>query len=308
MIYINYLKYDHRQNVQRLTDLCRTLYNDLKHYPIMTELRTSFRHNILSCTMRCVYRRGLITEPSLISTKYFQFRGVFSSSWLVTASNNGYSSASGLESSLKGGSFQTEIFLLESELLCDWRFTTNQFTLATNPLRPTTSSFIFQMNTWGYSPYLTSSLTRGWICSLQLLLALASPVILGSESRMTRDHILLSIRCSPNLEDQVPVFISPMNRVAGYTPRHWVSFSSPPRLARVQWRYFELFFCQSQSHVTTDGQSASLSWNKAPIWGLRPSIKHSFQQYLYFCMRICCRGNDFTEPLHRKECCFRAVY
>jgi hypothetical protein len=23
---------------------------------------------------------------------------------------------------------------------------------------------------------------------------------------------------------------------------------------------------QSQSHVTTDGQSASLSWNKAPIW------------------------------------------
>jgi hypothetical protein len=26
----------------------------------------------------------------------------------------------------------------------------------------------------------------------------------------------------------------------------------------------------SQSHVTTDGQSASLSWNKAPIWDLRP--------------------------------------
>jgi hypothetical protein len=25
--YINYLKYDHRQNVQRLTELCRTLYN-----------------------------------------------------------------------------------------------------------------------------------------------------------------------------------------------------------------------------------------------------------------------------------------
>jgi hypothetical protein len=27
---------------------------------------------------------------------------------------------------------------------------------------------------------------------------------------------------------------------------------------------------QSQSYVTIDGQSASLSWNKAPIWGLRP--------------------------------------
>jgi hypothetical protein len=29
---------------------------------------------------------------------------------------------------------------------------------------------------------------------------------------------------------------------------------------------------QSQSYVTTDGQSARLSWNKAPIWGLRPDI------------------------------------
>jgi hypothetical protein len=27
-----------------------------------------------------------------------------------------------------------------------------------------------------------------------------------------------------------------------------------------------------ESYVTTDGQSASLSWNKAPIWGLRPDF------------------------------------
>jgi hypothetical protein len=36
------------------------------------------------------------------------------------------------------------------------------------------------------------SLTRGPVCRLQLLLALASAVILGSESRGTHDHILLS--------------------------------------------------------------------------------------------------------------------
>jgi hypothetical protein len=36
------------------------------------------------------------------------------------------------------------------------------------------------------------SLTRGRVCRLQLLLAFASVVILGSESRGTRDHILLS--------------------------------------------------------------------------------------------------------------------
>jgi hypothetical protein len=29
---------------------------------------------------------------------------------------------------------------------------------------------------------------------------------------------------------------------------------------------------KSQSDVTTDGQSASLSWIKAPMWGLRPDI------------------------------------
>jgi hypothetical protein len=35
---------------------------------------------------------------------------------------------------------------------------------------------------------------------------------------------------------------------------------------------------QSQSYVTTDGQSASLSWNRAPIWGLRPDF--------YYCRRL----------------------
>jgi hypothetical protein len=59
------------------------------------------------------------------------------------------------------------------------------------------------------------SLKRERVCLLQLLLALASTVILGSESRGTHDHILLSqIRDYTKLEDQVPVFISPRNRVA----------------------------------------------------------------------------------------------
>jgi hypothetical protein len=50
---------------------------------------------------------------------------------------------------------------------------------------------------------------------LQLLLVLASVVILRSESRWTHDHILLfQIRDCPNLEGQVPVFISPSDRVA----------------------------------------------------------------------------------------------
>jgi hypothetical protein len=57
------------------------------------------------------------------------------------------------------------------------------------------------LNTCGYNPYVTSSLTRGWVCCLQLLLTLTSAVILGSKSCMTHDHILLShIWDSPSLE------------------------------------------------------------------------------------------------------------
>jgi hypothetical protein len=76
------------------------------------------------------------------------------------------------------------------------------------------------LNTCGYSPYVTSCLTREWICRLQLMLAFASAVILGSESHGTHDQILLSqIRDLPNLEGQVPVFISPRNSMAQLYPQ-----------------------------------------------------------------------------------------
>jgi hypothetical protein len=35
---------------------------------------------------------------------------------------------------------------------------------------------------------------------------------------------------------------------------------------------------ESESYITTNGQSASLSWNKAPIWGLRPDF--------YYCQTV----------------------
>jgi hypothetical protein len=114
------------------------------------------------------------------------------------------------------------------------------------------------------------SLTRERVCRLQLLLGLASEVILGSESRGTRDHILLSqIRDSPNLKGQVPVFICSRDRVAHLYPKalgsifvasydsqgygggirnclyagSWSKQNSTSTLAR----------SQSQSYVTTNG-------------------------------------------------------
>jgi hypothetical protein len=103
----------------------------------------------------------------------------------------------------------------EPELLYDYHFV-----LATSPLRLRTSNIFFQINICGHRPYVTSSLTRGWVCHLQLLLALASAVIVGSESSRTDDHILLSqTRDFPNLDIQVPIFIFPRSRVARIYPQ-----------------------------------------------------------------------------------------
>jgi hypothetical protein len=114
----------------------------------------------------------------------------------------------------------------QSELLYDRRFTANQFVLATSPVRLTTSNCIFQLNTCGYNPYVTSSLTRGWVCRLQLLLILASAVILGYEFRGTHYHILLSeIWDFRNLEGQLPALISPRNRMAQLYPQALGSLS-----------------------------------------------------------------------------------
>jgi hypothetical protein len=92
--------------------------------------------------------------------------------------------------------------------------------LAISLLRLTTSNFIIQLYACCRSPYVTSSLTKGWVCLLQLLLVLASAVIFRAEARGTHDHIFLyQIQDFLNLESQVPVFVSPRNRVARLYPQ-----------------------------------------------------------------------------------------
>jgi hypothetical protein len=89
--------------------------------------------------------------------------------------------------------------------------------------------YFFSLNTWGHSSYITCSLTRGWVCRLQLLLVLASAVILRSKSSGTHDHVFLSrIRQFLKLEGQVPVCIFPGTGCPSYTLRHRVPFSSAP--------------------------------------------------------------------------------
>jgi hypothetical protein len=77
----------------------------------------------------------------------------------------------------------------------------------------------YQAPIWGpisnftYCQTVAGLLMWGRVWHLQLLLPLASAVILGFESCGTHGHILHSqILDSPNLEGQAPVFISPRTR------------------------------------------------------------------------------------------------
>jgi hypothetical protein len=53
-----------------------------------------------------------------------------------------------------------------------------------------------------------------------------------------------------------------------WTLNYWTAFWIPLRM-NLWLNWIE---SESESYVTTDGQPASLSWNKAPIWGLRPDL------------------------------------
>jgi hypothetical protein len=127
------------------------------------------------------------------------------------------------------------------ELLYSWRFTANQFILAPSPLRLTARIFLLNW-TPAVTVHITSYL-RGWVCHLKLLLVLASSFILGSGSRGTRDHILLS---------QIRDFhFYRLIRLAGLRWR----YSTPPPHGNLSNQSQN----QSQSHTATDGQSVSPS-------------------------------------------------
>jgi hypothetical protein len=143
-------------------------------------------------------------------------------------------------------------------LLYDWRFTANQFVLATSPLRLGTSNFIFQLNTCVYSPYVTSSQSRGWVCRLQLLLARVSAVILGPcrAGLMTTFYCL---RFETPLSWRVgsPYLHPPGTGWASYTPRHWVFFSLPPVTRRAMVEVFDpTFTLHCSANCFQDNSSA----------------------------------------------------
>jgi hypothetical protein len=88
--------------------------------------------------------------------------------------------------------------------------------------------------------YVASSLTRGRVCNLLLNCFWALPeqsLLSRSPAELTAIFYCL-IWDSPNLEGQVPVFISPINRVAQLYPRALGSLSVASYDSRgLRWRY-----------------------------------------------------------------------
>jgi hypothetical protein len=117
---------------------------------------------------------------------------------------------------------------------------------------------------------------RGWVCCIQLLLALTSAVILVSKSSGTHDHISLSqIQDSPSWRARSPYLYPAGRGWPSHTPRYWVLFSSPPTTRRAMMEEFKPTSCfQDNSSARTMQKT----------------------QLLY-----CCRGM-FTTLLHSNSC------
>jgi hypothetical protein len=140
----------------------------------------------------------------------------------------------------------------------------------------------------------------GWVCRLQLLLVLVSTVILRSESRGTHDHILLSqIWDSPNLEGQVPVFISPRNRVAGYTPRHWVSLFVASYDSQGHGGGIRTLLHMGLTCINESIDSIEFMNELRVITSRELNRGNRLQGFHYFSSWLCCLGN-LHEPLHSK--------
>jgi hypothetical protein len=80
---------------------------------------------------------------------------------------------------------------VKSKSHCDWR-SVSQYVLVSSPIWGTWPDIVITV--WQLRSCFCGapSLTRGRVCLLHMLLAIASVVFLGSESLGTRNHILLS--------------------------------------------------------------------------------------------------------------------
>jgi hypothetical protein len=138
------------------------------------------------------------------------------------------------------------------------------------------------------------SLTRERVCRLQLLLVLASTVILGSESLGTHDHMLLSqIRDFLNLEGpghRMHIRQEQGDPVTTPPPaRRWVPFPPPPTTRRTAVKVFGPAFTRACGSLLERLSLYSLGTDSVE------DTVHN--KLLSCCASIGCRGDVPIQPL-----------
>jgi hypothetical protein len=108
------------------------------------------------------------------------------------------------------------------------------------PLTNFSFAMRFSVDSCGFVVFVAPSLTRGRVCNSLLNCFWALP----EQSLLSRSPVELTaifyclVWDSPNLEGQVPVFISPRNRVAQLYPRALGSLSAASYDSQgLRWRY-----------------------------------------------------------------------
>jgi hypothetical protein len=195
--------------------------------------------------------------------KFFLARSVFTSSCLVTTSNNGYASASGLKSSLNGGSLPTELFLSLSLIL---RLTVSR------PVR-----LRIKHPPGAYH---------------QIFIAVRQLWFVDVERCLWREDGSVVYNCRWPLPEQSFSGPSPVELVAIFC---CLRFESSPSVASFDSKGYGGGI-RRRLH-TGWPILASIILLTTPLHG--PSIKHYFHQYLYCCRRIRCSRNVYTESLPR---------
>jgi hypothetical protein len=185
----------------------------------------------------CDYRRGFVLDNGFLDHLYTQLETIcnyssianlhtlqitlnifqpavyFTRRFLVTASNNGYSSASVLKSSLNGGYLPTS-----SQLISSWR------QAPWNP-RPV---FCLPTKHYCYRPYITSSLTRDG----SVIYNCCWPSPAQSFWDMSLSGFMITFCCfrfetPPTWRARSPYLYPPGTMSPNYTPRHLVFLKTP---------------------------------------------------------------------------------
>jgi hypothetical protein len=148
------------------------------------------------------------------------------------------------------------------------------------------SNFTFQLNTGCYSPYVTFSLTRGWVCSVQLLLVLASPDIIRPESRETWHFTAADFEIPPTWRVRFPYLYPLGTGWPGYTPGTLFLFRRL-RFSGLRWKYSVGSDRQKTEDVCLSHREGLVSKNISPWKSVLPTRSLAMGLHIAICQHIC---------------------